>query len=124
ITIVCLFFLLCIRLIDLQLIQGSIFRAEANENRLFTQQLPAERGIFFDRFGKPLVYNNKRYYALEKIGQAYSPRVRIDRQDALQRMATSAASVTYEIERQYTFPEAIAHVLGYTGAVTAEDLSK
>ncbi len=119
-----LFLLLAMRMADLQLLQGAAFRAQANANRLFTHSIPAERGVFTDVFGDPLVFNVRRYYSLEDSGQVYSPRTRITRVDALVRMASDAASVTYEIERQYRFPESTAHVLGYTGQVSAKDLAE
>ncbi|MFZ1721004.1 MAG: penicillin-binding transpeptidase domain-containing protein, partial [Microgenomates group bacterium] len=118
-----LFSLLVLRMADLQLLHGASYRAQANANRIFTVTIPAERGVFTDVFNEPLVYNSRRYYSLENSAKVYSDRVRITREDALQRMASDAGSVTYDVERTYRYPEATAHVLGYTGPVSATDLT-
>ncbi len=72
------------RLFSLQIILGSYYQGLAQENRLRIQEVPAPRGIIFDRNGKALVKNLPSYYlavrpidfpieddsALKKLSQA------------------------------------------------------
>ncbi len=118
------FSLLVWRLADLQLMNGRSYLAMADANKLFTARIPVERGIFLDRYGDPLVYNKPRYYQLANPEALYSEKEEISREEALIAMASGSESVGYELEREFLFPEAIAHVLGYTGSVTADELKK
>jgi len=119
-----IFSLLFFRLFDLQIIRGSFFRAKADGNRFYTRYLPAERGVFFDRFGDPLVVNVPKYYLLEERDSLYSLRSPITHIEALREMNLGPDTVDFTIERHYLFPESTAHVLGYVGPVTAEDLEQ
>lgn len=49
--------ILVLRLVLLQLQQGTELRAAAEENRLRIRLIPSTRGIFYDRRGEPLVRN-------------------------------------------------------------------
>jgi penicillin-binding protein 2 len=57
------FFLLIMRLWQIQILQGSEFRRLSEANRLRILTIPAPRGIIFDRNGIPLVKNSPYYYA-------------------------------------------------------------
>jgi penicillin-binding protein 2 len=57
------FFLLIMRLWQIQILQGSEFRRLSEVNRLRILTIPAPRGIIFDRNGIPLVKNSPYYYA-------------------------------------------------------------
>lgn len=113
-----------LRLIDIQLIKGQAFEELADANRSFTQLVPRERGLLLDRYGSTLVVNQPLYYKNENSDRLFSERQLIDRAEALQVMATNEAAITQEIRRQYLLGPAGAHVLGYTGQVTADDLKK
>ena len=119
-----LFFFLIIfaRLIDIQLFRGQYFADLANDNRYFTIQLPAERGVFFDRYGQPLVWNKRLYLKADDPTVLHPQTTAISRTDALQLLATDSAQVRYGLERYYRFPQSMAHVLGYVGPVTRENL--
>lgn len=122
----CLVFtLLVVRLADLQLVKGADYAQFADENRFFRQPLPAQRGLILDRYGEPLVWNVQQYYRLSDP-QALFPRQQpIARTTALQLIATQgAAAVTTAPRRYYRFPESLAHILGYVGEVTAEELQQ
>ena len=119
-----IFALLFLRLLDLQVVRGAFFRAKADGNRFYTRYVPAERGVFFDRFGEPLVVNVPKYYLLEDRDSLYSPRKAISHQEALEEMSRNSDTVDFEIERHYLFPESTSHIMGYVGSVTAEDLAK
>jgi penicillin-binding protein 2 len=57
------FLLLVMRLWQLQILQGSEYRRLSEANRLRIIEIPAPRGIIFDRNGIPLVKNSPYYYA-------------------------------------------------------------
>lgn len=116
--------LLLTRLVDIQLVQGNEFRVKADDNRFFTIGLPAERGVFLDRYGQPLVWNTRRYFEISDSQELHQSRLPIGREQALALMATDSASVVATLERTYRLPEALTHVLGFVGAVTAEDVEK
>jgi penicillin-binding protein 2 len=56
-----LFFVLILRLWQLQVVKGSEYRELSAENRLRVEKIPAPRGIIFDRNGIPLVKNSAFY---------------------------------------------------------------
>jgi len=118
----CFFALLLVRLYDLQVVKGAFYRSKADGNRFYTRHLAAQRGIFFDRFGEPLVVNVPKYYKLEDRSSLYSQRESISHQTALEEMVIDADAVEYDIERHYLFPESTAHVLGYVSSVTADEI--
>lgn len=55
------FFVLTLRLWQLQVVRGSEYRELSTENRLRVEKIPAPRGIIFDRNGFPLVKNSAFY---------------------------------------------------------------
>lgn len=120
----CFFTLLIFRLFDLQVLKGDLYRAKADGNRFYTRHHPAQRGVFFDRFGDPLVVNVPKYYTLEDRDSLYSQRTPITHQEALAEMVIEEDAVEYEIERHYLFPESTSHALGYVSTVTAEEIEK
>lgn len=111
-----------LRLLDLQLVRGDTYRVSADENRFYTLQVPADRGVFFDRYNSPLAYNATRYFLVENPTHLYSAKQPVDRDRALAIMATDSARVVVENQRQYAVAEPVSHVLGYVGDVTAEEL--
>ncbi len=60
--IVALFFVLAIRLWQLQILEGDEYRKISEENRLRIVRVAAPRGIIYDRNGTPLVRNTPYYY--------------------------------------------------------------
>ncbi len=57
-----LFFILAIRLWQLQILQGDVYRKLSEENRLRIVRAAAARGILYDRNGIPLVKNTPYYF--------------------------------------------------------------
>ncbi len=55
--IIGLILIICLRLWQLQLVEGDKFRKLSENNRLRILQTPAARGIIYDKNGKPLVKN-------------------------------------------------------------------
>lgn len=115
--------LLVIRLGEVQLVQGSLFRQRADRNRFFTNIIPAERGVILDRYGQPLVWNQKTYSLVDDPTALYGSGQLIDAATALRWLASDSAKITFGLRRVYQFPEATAHVIGYVGPVTADNLT-
>lgn len=114
------FLLLGARLVDLQLIKGERNRILADENRVLEVVLPAGRGIIYDRQGRQLVENIPLYFYGEGEEEE-----EISRQQALEiesRGALAAAKVKVKVGRKYLWPEGLAHLLGYTGQVSKEEV--
>ncbi len=118
------FALLGLRLIEVALFRGADFLALAESNRYFLKKEAAERAVFLDRYGKPLVGNQKKYFRYVQKDRLYSDKVPINQEEALALLATDSAQVTHTFTRIYPYGEALANVLGYLSPVTAEDLSK
>ncbi|MBZ0289000.1 MAG: hypothetical protein K8I30_15385, partial [Anaerolineae bacterium] len=51
------FLVFSIRMYDLQVLRGQEFQDAADENRLSEIPLPADRGVIFDRYNRPLAKN-------------------------------------------------------------------
>lgn len=120
---IALFFLVVIvRLVEIQLFKGKYFSDLANDNRYFTIQLPAERGVFFDRYQQSLVWNKRLYLEVDDPTALHPQATSISREKAFQLLATDSARVRYGLERYYRFPLSTAHVLGYVGPVTKDNL--
>jgi len=123
-TWVAVFTVLFLRITQLQVVQGQEYVKKAEDNRFYTQRLPSLRGVILDRFGDPLVWNVQKFFAVENPGALYEKQTPIERDQALELMATSSASVNTETQRFYRFPQSLSHVLGYVGDATAEDLER
>lgn len=117
-----LFVLLIVRLIDLQLVRGQEFLEQADDSRYYTFRIPSERGVFFDRYGQSLVWNKRFYYRVEDSQLLHSQQTVIDRIEALSLLSSSSANVAYGLERHYLYPQSLAHVLGFVGESSREDL--
>lgn len=113
---------LVVRLVDTQLLQGTVFADLANKNRMYFVRDPEQRGVFLDRYGEPLVFNKPVYYKLESAESLYSEQTRITREEALEVMSQDPELIRIEHEREYRYPQSLAHVLGYIGSVTVGDL--
>jgi penicillin-binding protein 2 len=113
--------LVVIRLIHIQGLQGKEFQLLAERNRLYAEPIPAERGVFLDRYDQPLVRNIRRYAVVDSQAVFSSYRF-VSQQEALALEATQSGTLRYQLVRKYAFPTALAHVLGYTGAMTREAL--
>jgi penicillin-binding protein 2 len=116
------FILLLARLIDLQLVRGQVLAELASQNRYFSKNYLVERALIFDRYQQSLVKNRPNYYLLADPHQLYSQQELIDHNQALFMIATDSASLNRDYSRVYTYPQALAHALGYVTGITADDL--
>lgn len=116
--------LLVFRVIDLQGFQGSQFADISHQNRVFRAEMPAERGVFLDRFGQPLLINQRSYYQLLDPTAIYPEKKPLSKQEALALQVANPYEVSYSLQRYYLRPFSLSHVLGYVTSVTAEDLKQ
>ena len=124
ISLLLIFSLLLVRLIDVELIKGQEFFTLAEENRYFIKKNPTERAIFLDRYDQPLVKNEKQYFHYSQKEQLYSDKTFITRDEALPLLASDSASISHEFTRVYPYKEALSSVIGYLSPVTENDLQK
>ncbi|RJQ38384.1 penicillin-binding protein 2 [Candidatus Microgenomates bacterium] len=118
----CLFIfilILLIKLVSLQLFQGNYYRELANNNRVRTKIIHAPRGIILDRNGTPLVFNIPGFRQVEN-GKTKL----VEREQALKAIAKGEKSLEIDSLREYPFKEMLAHVLGYVGQISPEELDK
>lgn len=119
---------ICIgRLVYLQLFQGSYYRALSDSNRIRTQVVYAPRGIIFDRNGIPLVFNVPGFRQVIKCDpkkKCMDKVVLLNKEQAFSFIAKGDKNISYDSLREYTYKEAMAHVLGYIGQISMDDLKK
>lgn len=110
------FFGLFIRLFHLQVVQGKENRELADSNRIQIKVIHAPRGVIYDRNGKILAENNPGFRMKEKF---------ISRDEALSLEAKGNQAVD-ELEvdaiRFYPLGLVTAHILGYVGQISPEEL--
>ena len=115
IFVIALFFL---RLFYLQILQGQHFRYLSNNNRIKTIIVHAPRGVIFDRNGSPLVFNVPGFR--ETVN---GKTVQIEEKEALSLIAKGKKDLEVDSLREYPYKDALAHVLGYLGQISKEELS-
>lgn len=123
IVVATFFSLLLLRLVDLQVVSGQSYVRMADSNRYYSFEIPAERGVILDRYGDSLTYNTKSYYELLQSDKLYGQKRYVNREEALNLIAEEKV-VGYDLARFYLYPKSLAHVLGYVGPVSAEDLEE
>ena len=115
---VAVFAVLFARLFFLQVIQGYYYRFLSNNNRTRTLTIHAPRGIIFDRNGTPLVFNSPGIR--ENINGKI---VLLTEDEALKAIAAGKKNLEVDTMRDYPYKEVFAHVLGYIGQISKDELS-
>ncbi len=110
--------LLFLRVFYLQILQGSRFRYLSNNNRIRTVIIHAPRGVILDRFGAPLVFNIPGFR--ETVN---GKTVQIEEKEALSLIAKGKKDLEIDSLRKYPYKDALAHVLGYLGQISKDELS-
>lgn len=128
-TVFCLvFFVLVWRLFDLTVVRGRLYRRLADGNRTRELVRHAPRGLFLDRTGKPLA-RNIPYYRLIKpcTGEdAQGCTTTLTEEEGLRRQKEGLPAGSFlevDYRRDYAYPAAMAHVIGYTGEITEDELT-
>jgi len=118
------FLLLIGRLFELQIILGAKYRTLAEENRIKKEVMPAPRGMIYDRNNQPLI-KNEPIYRLEKKECELDCFGEITREQALKIEAAGgeeAERLRIDVGRDYLYGKALAHVLGYLGEASEEEV--
>ncbi|MGE5042253.1 MAG: penicillin-binding transpeptidase domain-containing protein [Candidatus Levyibacteriota bacterium] len=110
------FSILLLRLFYVQVVQGAYYKTLAEQNRTRAVIVTAPRGIIFDRMGRPLVRNAPVFETIEN-GKASL----ITKEEALD-LLNKGKSVTATVARDYLYKGVFAHVLGYTGQISDEEI--
>jgi len=117
------------RLFELQIIFGVQNRQIAEGNRIKKIVNPAPRGIIFDRNKKPLV-RNVPVFRLERSecqNQVSGCFQTISRDEALKIEVQGGQDLDrlrVDVGRDYPFGKSLAHVLGYLGEASQEEVEK
>lgn len=120
--------LIVTRLFYLQLIKGENFRNLSDTNRTKTAPIHAPRGIIFDRNGTPLVFNVPGFREVpasqgrEPVGISKEKTKLIDKDTALKLIAEGKTNLEIDSLRNYPYKDSTAHVLGYIGQISEEEL--
>lgn len=94
------------RLVELTVIKGAEFRQRADENRILVRPIRAPRGVILDRYGKALTRNIPVTRRIDLPGDEFGE-IEIE-----------------EVGRAYPYGESFAHVVGYVGEVSSEELKQ
>lgn len=163
-----LFSVIFLRLFYLQIVEGENYQRRAENNRTHYYIISAPRGIIYDRYGEPLVFNSpsfslvmiplnlpkkeqERVDIIEKIVGIFNiEKTEIDillknykaiysfqpiliksnldieevRHFETTIKSNSGFNVISDYSRYYPFKDAFAHILGYIGKISPEDISK
>ncbi len=115
--------LLLARLAQLTVVEGSWRRRLADENRILTLPIMAQRGILTDRSGYPLTQNVPAYRRqVPGTNPAQLQFESVSREQALQFLVDPKERVDYVVERTYPSGSVSASLVGYVGEVTADEL--
>lgn len=115
--LVLIFIILFIRLFYVGVVQGAYYSRLSDENRTRTVIIPAPRGIIFDSKNRPLVRNVPVFEVIER------GKVRIVEKEEALSLISQEKDVRNSVAREYLHKEAAAHVLGYTGQISEDELN-
>lgn len=121
------FAVLIVRLADLTIVHGLSYRKLSDGNRTRELIQHAPRGVILDRTGKPLVVNVPQYRLLKPCSENNATecvtRLSKEEGDALQKNGLPPGEyLEVDYVRQYPYEKALAHVIGYTGELSEEEL--
>ncbi|HSD98794.1 MAG TPA: penicillin-binding transpeptidase domain-containing protein [Patescibacteria group bacterium] len=112
-----LFGFLFLRLVFLQIIQGAYYHKLSDSNRIKSIPIHAPRGVIFDRNGKPLVINAPGYRQVMNGTTKF-----ISSSDAVSLLTKNDPSLEIDSLRMYPCGLSCAHVVGYVGQISPNNL--
>src|SRR3990167_2123981 len=108
------FLVIGVRLFYIQIIRGEYYTALSDQNRTRTEILLAPRGVILDRLGRPLAQNSASF----KVGKGEEA---LTRDEAL-KLIQQGRNVKITAGRDYLYKGAFAHVLGYVGPISEDEV--
>ncbi len=105
------------RLVAIQLVHGSYYRALSDKNRIKTETIHASRGVIFDRYGTPLVFNVPGFR--ESVD---GKTTQISQKKAVELLSHGATGLEIDSLRQYPYREEFGHVIGYVSQISKDEL--
>jgi penicillin-binding protein 2 len=121
-----IFFGIFLRLFHLQVVKGDENRQLADFNRIKVRVIHAPRGVIYDRTGRILAQNEPGYRLAYQIGQ-FAKVSHISRDEAVQmevRNNPRFQDLELDAKRYYPFGEKTAHILGYVGEISEDELKE
>lgn len=127
-SILCLiaFFVIFLRLFHLQIVRGSANRELADGNRIQVKIIHAPRGVIFDRRGVILAANSPAFRLNDPTSAGHKVRL-VTRGEALEwEVKNDHRFPNLEVDNVRTYPmgEEFAHVVGFTGEISEEQLKE
>lgn len=102
-----------------QVVRGDYYRGLSDTNRIKTIPVHAPRGVILDRNGKPLIYN------IPGFRETVKGKIKVLTNDqALSLIAAGKKDLEIDTLRSYPYKEIFAHVLGYIGQISPEELKQ
>lgn len=118
-------FILLFNLFSIQVIQGKYYQKLSDSNRIRTQIIPAPRGVILDRNGNPLVYNTPGFQLVQNCTTEDPTKCKttlLSQSEALNDIAKGDKNVQIDSLREYPYNDELAHVLGYIGQISPDEL--
>lgn len=116
---------LFVRAMELQIWSGEYFWAMADDQRVRLVSIPTARGIIYDRNGEPLLRNIPvfRKLVIDREKGLYFDV--ISREEALAMQQTDEGPRVIEaVDREYLYGKELAHVLGYLGEASQDEIDQ
>src|SRR3989344_1637416 len=115
------------RLFDLQIVRGSYFRSLSDGNRVRRIPIRAPRGEILDRNGQALARNVPVYKLAEFSSGGVVTRTEVvSREEAIKIQSSDfvrQSRLIIDIAREYPLNEAAAHLVGYVGEASPEEIA-
>lgn len=106
------------KLFWVQIIQGNYYINISDTNRTRTVPVYAPRGVILDRNNKPLVYN------IPGFRETINGKTKLlSQEEALTLISKGKKNLEVDNLRSYPYNEMFAHVIGYVGQVSPEELN-
>lgn len=125
--VLCMFVLVW-RLFELTVVRGHEFIVLADNNRTRELIRHAPRGRILDRAGRVLVDNIGQYRLLKPCeGSGQECVSRLSQEEGAKLLQSGLAPgefVEVDYQRRYLYPAALAHVIGYTGELSPQELER
>lgn len=105
------------KIVSLQIFQGQYYQKLSDNNRIRTKIIHASRGIVTDRNGVALIFNTPGF---RKTVDGKTNL--LSREEAMKAIALGKTDLEVDSLRKYPYKEVFAHVLGYVGQISEEEL--